>query len=50
MLSLNILKLLDFEPKIIVMLFLGAKDVASSKNQRNTFKPLLMSYFIIKQK
>ena len=38
-----------FESKIIHKLFLSLKRVASSKNENDVFKPLSMSYFIIKQ-
>ena len=38
-----------FERKVIPKLFLGWKSVTSSENQGNTFKSLLILYFIIKQ-
>ena len=37
-----------FEPKINLELFLSTKVVASSENERNTFKSLMMFYFIMK--
>jgi len=46
--SLNILKFSDFEPRIILKLFLNTKGVISPKYLRNIFQSFLMSYFIIK--
>ena len=40
---------LNFEPLIILKLFLLIESVSSAQNQRMMFKSLLMSYFIIKQ-
>ena len=41
------LNFLGFE--LIPKLFLNSKGVASSENERNVFKSLSLSYFIIKQ-
>ena len=40
----------DFEPRIILKLFLNATGVTSPKNLRNIFQSLLMFYYIIKLK
>ena len=47
--SLNVLKFSDFEPRISIKLVPTTTGVTSSGHQRNIFKSLLMSYFIIKQ-
>ena len=46
--ALIFLNMLDFEPRIILKLFLNTKGLNSPKNLRNTFQSLLVLYYIIK--
>ena len=43
------LNISGFEPRITRKLFFNLKGVTLSENERNIFKSLLMSYFIMKQ-
>ena len=46
--ELMLLSFYDFEPRIIIKLFLKSKGVILPKCLRNVFQSLLMFYYIIK--